>query len=136
MHLYFYEKPGCAGNAKQKKLLELYHIPYETHNLLTTSWHVEELKGFFEGLSKEEIINPFAPQIKNKTLDIQTLSKEQLIELMTHEPILIKRPLLRFGEKKICGFDIEKINQLFQKNICSNISISTCQATTKSCNSD
>ncbi|MDH4945476.1 ArsC/Spx/MgsR family protein [Sulfurimonas sp. C5] len=128
MEITFFEKPGCAGNAKQKKLLELYNISYKTENMLSYPWTKELLKEFFEGREKEDIFNPFAPKIKNKELDPHLLSIEQLVEQMIQEPILIKRPLLVIGEEKICGFDIKKINALLQKNICSSVSISTCQS--------
>lgn len=118
------------GNAKQKKLLDLYNISYMTKNILTHPWDKELLGSFFEGVSKESIYNPFAPQIKNKEIDPKELSKDQLIELMLKDPILIKRPLLIVGKEKICGFSIEKINALFNKNICTSVTISTCPSDT------
>lgn len=128
MKIIFYEKPNCAGNAKQKKLLTLNGVSYETRSILDTQWTETLLHSFFEGLATKDIYNPFAPKIKNKELDIDTISKEALIALMISEPILIKRPLLEIDEVKICGFDIEKINQILQTNICENIAISTCQS--------
>ena len=130
MKVIFYEKPGCGGNAKQKKLLELNYILYETRDILSTAWDKTTLNSFFQDLEKEEIINKFAPQVKSGEVDINTLSKDELIERMIQEPILIKRPLLIIGEKKICGFDIEKINDTLRTNICESISISTCQSKT------
>lgn len=129
MAITFFEKPGCAGNAKQKKLLDLYNISYKTEDMLSYPWQQETLKAFFDTMEKEDIFNPFAPQIKNREIVPEQLSKEQLIELMIENPILIKRPLLIIGEEKVCGFDIDKINALLQKNICSSVSISTCQST-------
>ena len=131
MKVTFYEKPNCAGNAKQKKLLTLNGISFETKNILDTPWDKETLNQFFQNLQKEDIINPFAPKIKNNELNFEELSKEELIELMINEPILIKRPLLELGEYKLCGFDIEKINQILGTAICENIKISVCQSETK-----
>ncbi len=130
-HIVFYEKTGCAGNARQKKLLQTHGLSFQTKSLLDQSWEKETLQTFFKGLQKEAMINPFAPQIKNKSVDINNLSKEELIELMCSEPILIKRPLLEIGEYKMCGFDIEKINQLLDTNICEDLTISTCLSSDK-----
>lgn len=130
MNVTFYEKPGCAGNAKQKKLLDLYNISYETKNILSTPWKENELHAFFAGLDKENIVNIFAPKIKNGEVEVAALSKEELVKLMIQEPILIKRPLLAIGEHKLCGFDIAQINKVLQKNICESVSISTCQSKT------
>lgn len=128
MQIVFYEKPGCSGNAKQKKLLDLYQVTYKTKDILTEPWSFEKLSAFFGTLPKEKIYNPFAPQIKQKALDIDALTKEELIQAMLQKPILIKRPLLEIDEHKVCGFDIEQINKLLDKNICESVSVSTCQS--------
>ena len=127
-NVIFYEKTGCAGNERQKTLLQKNGISFQTKSLLDTKWDKESLKEFFLELEKEDIINKFAPKIKNNELDISKLSKDELVEIMCKEPILIKRPLIEIGDKKICGFDIEKINQYLGSSICKHISISTCQS--------
>jgi nitrogenase-associated protein len=126
--IIFYEKTGCAGNQRQKEVLKKNALPFQTKSLLDTPWTKERLEPFFKGLNKSAMINQFAPKIKNKELDIEQYTKEELIELMCSEPILIKRPLLQIGKHHICGFDIEKINQLLDTTICEKISISTCQS--------
>lgn len=126
--IIFYEKRGCAGNAKQKKVLQHYKVPFETKSLLDTSWSIESLKPFFEGLETHEMINSFAPQIKNQELDTANLSKKELIALMIQTPILIKRPLLVIGKEKICGFDIVKINKALGVNISKELSIGSCSS--------
>ena len=75
-------------------------------------WDKSTLEAFFEGLSTKEMINPFAPQLTNNSFDLNSYTKEELIERMIKEPILIKRPLLEVGEVKLCGFDIETLNSL------------------------
>ena len=130
----FYEKDGCSGNKKQQKLLSMHAISFHTKSLIDTVWDFEKLNSFFYGLEKDEIINPFAPQIKNGEIDISKLSKDQLVNMMCKNPILIKRPLLVIGENKICGFDIEKINKYTNRNICESIEISTCLSS-KQCKS-
>lgn len=124
--LIFYEKTGCMGNAKQKKLLRDYKVPFETKSLLDTAWSSDSLRPFFEGLEPQQMINSFAPQIKNHELDISKLSKEELIELMVETPILIKRPLLVIGKEKICGFDVSKINRVLGLSMCESLTISSC----------
>lgn len=124
----FYEKPGCAGNERQKMLLTRQGISFQTKSLLDTAWNTDTLKQFFAGLEKKEMINKFAPRVKKGEIDISKLSKDELLNLMVDEPILIKRPLIEIGENKICGFDIEKINHYLNSDICESIKISTCQS--------
>ena len=124
----FYEKTGCSGNAKQKELLKSHNISFSVKSLLDTSWTKETLSEFFKGLEVIDIFNPFAPQIRDKEIDINTLSKDEAIELMIKNPILIKRPLLDINGVKICGFDIEKINELLNTNIDTNKKLNTCSS--------
>lgn len=112
--LIFYGKVGCAGNAKQKALLTKHNISFDDRDILNTQWSKVELAGFFDGLSNSEIINQSAPQMKRGEIDLSIL-KEDLIDRMLDNPILIKRPLIAIGDSKLCGFDIEKINALLGK---------------------
>lgn len=130
-NIIFYEKLGCAGNKKQKEILSLNGLAFHTKNILDTPWTKETLVLFFDGLDKSEIINQFAPQIKNKEIDISSYSKDELIDMMCSNPILIKRPLLQIGKHYICGFDIPKINALLDIEICEHISLATCQKSDK-----
>ena len=124
----FYEKTGCSGNAKQKELLKSHNISFIVKSLLDTPWTVETLSEFFKGLEIKDIFNPFAPQIRDKEIDINSLSKDEAISLMIKNPILIKRPLLEINGTKICGFDIEKINKLLNVNIDTNKKLNTCSS--------
>lgn len=124
----FYEKPGCAGNKKQKELLSANGIDFEVKSMLSTNWDKEILNGFFEGLEKEQIVNQFAPQVKSGEVNIDKFSKDELIELMIKEPILIKRPLIQIDNIKICGFDIPKLNKALNLEIDTKKEIGTCQS--------
>lgn len=124
----FYEKTGCGGNAKQKELLKNHNISFSVKSLLDTKWTYESLNQFFEGLEVIDIFNPFAPQIRDKEIDISKLSFDEAINLMIQNPILIKRPLLDINGVKICGFDIEKINKLLNMNIDTNKKLNTCSS--------
>lgn len=126
-NITFYEKLGCAGNKKQKEILSLNGISFHTQNILEMTWTKDTLAPFFDGLDNYEIINQFAPQIKNNEIDINSYSKDELLDIMCDKPILIKRPLLQIGRNYICGFDIPKINALLGIEICEHISLSTCQ---------
>ncbi len=124
----FYEKTGCSGNAKQKELLKNHNIYFSVKSLLDTPWTQQTLSEFFKVLEVIDIFNPFAPQIRDKEIDISKLSKDEAINLMIKNPILIKRPLLDINGVKICGFDIEKINELLNTNIDTNKKLNTCSS--------
>ena len=128
----FYEKTGCSGNNRQKELLRTHGIALDVRSLLDENWDKESLEAFFEGLDPKEMLNPFAPQLKDGSFTIEGYSKESLIEKMLKEPILIRRPLLQIGAVKLCGFDIAKLNSLLHvkmpipKNINACLSSDAC----------
>ena len=122
----FFEKSGCGGNARQKELLKKHNIIFEVRDLLNTKWSYEDLLGYFDGLEVADMFNSFAPQVRDKEIDITKLSKDEAINLMIKNPILIKRPLMQINGTKICGFDIDKINQLLNLNIQTDKKINNC----------
>jgi nitrogenase-associated protein len=124
----FYEKPGCAGNKKQKEVLSANGVDFEVKSMLSTNWDIKTLNSFFQDLSKEQIVNQFAPQIKSGEINIKKLTKEQLVELMIKEPLLIKRPLIQVNDIRICGFDIPKLNKALNLEIDTKKEIGTCQS--------
>jgi nitrogenase-associated protein len=126
----FYEKKGCGGNARQKALLKNAGVEFEVKDILNVVWTKELLESFFKELSVENIFNMSALKIKNNALDITVLSKEEAIELMIKEPILIKRPLLEINQTKVCGFDIDTINELLHIRMPKPKDINECKSNT------
>jgi len=124
--IVFYEKPGCAGNARQKKLLKQCGYELDVKDMLSTPWTKDELQNFFNGLEKSEIVNTSAPDIKNNVLNIDNVTKEQLIDMMLEKPLLIKRPLMKFNNKYLCGFDTIKLSKVLNEDIKKLQDISTC----------
>lgn len=124
--IVFYEKPGCSGNKKQKELLKNHGVEFNVKSILDTKWTKDQLQIFFMGLDKEMCINTSAPQIKNGQIDLDALSKDDMISLMIKDPILIKRPLIQIDEHCICSFDIDKINALLGTSINTDKTINRC----------
>lgn len=127
-NVVFYEKIGCVGNKKQKELLKANNIEFDVKSLLDSKWDKTTLESFFVGLNKNEIVNQFAPKVKSGEIDINSLTKEQLIYKMIQEPILIKRPLIVIDNTKICGFDIPKINEALNIDLDTKKEVGTCQS--------
>ncbi len=110
--IFFYEKPGCINNTKQKKLLREAGYEVDARNLLTEPWSAGRLTEFFSGLPVSEWFNRSAPQIKDGKVDPERLTPEQAIKLMLQEPLLIRRPLMQIGEHYLVGFEADRVNQV------------------------
>ena len=107
----FYEKPGCANNAKQKQLLRSAGHELIVHDLLQQPWkgEADKLRSFFGELPVVQWFNHAAPAIKNGHVQPDRLDEQQAIELMIAEPLLIRRPLLDVEGRRMAGFDSELI---------------------------
>ncbi|RIZ68997.1 MAG: nitrogenase-associated protein, partial [Methylococcales bacterium] len=65
----FYEKPGCANNTRQKKLLVAAAHQVIPKNILTEEWTEQRLRPFFGDLPVKDWFNYSAPDIKYGEID-------------------------------------------------------------------
>lgn len=104
-HVVFYEKPGCAGNARQKQwLLDAGHR-LTVRSLLTEAWTAETLLDFLDPLPVADWFNRAAPKVKSGQIVPEALEREGALALLLAEPLLIRRPLMQVGNERRVGFD-------------------------------
>ncbi|NOS75021.1 MAG: nitrogenase-associated protein [Methyloglobulus sp.] len=108
--VYFYEKPGCVNNTKQKKLLAAAGHQVVAKNLLTENWQPEYLRPFFGALPVRDWFNVSAPAIKQGEVEPDKLTEQEAIALMLENPLLIRRPLMRVGDSLMVGFDQKAVD--------------------------
>lgn len=108
--IVFYEKPGCAGNLRQKRLLEDAGHIVLARNLLTEPWTAERLRGFFGARPVAEWFNRNAPRVKSGEVVPETLDAETAMKLLLAEPLLIRRPLLEADGRRETGFEPQRIH--------------------------
>ncbi|MGA8170782.1 MAG: ArsC/Spx/MgsR family protein [Methylocystis sp.] len=109
-HVIFFEKPGCGGNARQKALLAASGHEVEARSLLSEPWSSAELLRYFGARPVEQWFNMASPRVKSGEIDPRRLSSGTAIELMLADPLLIRRPLMRVGERREVGFDMELVD--------------------------
>jgi nitrogenase-associated protein len=104
-HVVFYEKPGCANNARQKLLLEAAGHCLSVRDLLREPWTADRLLGFFGAAPVASWFNRAAPKVKAGVIEPEKLDAANAIALMLAEPILIRRPLMEVEGRRAVGFD-------------------------------
>jgi len=109
-NIVFYEKPGCANNARQKRLLLEAGHELTVRNLLETRWTADELRAFFGERPVSEWFNRAAPRVKSGEIVPEALDGQEALALMLEDPLLIRRPLLQAGERREAGFDAQRIH--------------------------
>lgn len=117
MVIEFYEKPGCAGNARQKAKLSSLGCMLSVKSLLDGVWDKKELREYFADKPVSAWFNMSAPKIKDGLIDVNALSENEALEMMVKEPLLIKRPLMKCGNVKISGFEPSEIRERLGLNV-------------------
>lgn len=105
--MVFYEKPGCINGEKQKKILEAAGNDLSCVNILKQKWGRAKILPFVAGKLPEQMMNYTAPRIKKGEVIPEKLAFDEAIQLMTEDPLLIKRPLIEVDGLFIQGFDDE-----------------------------
>ena len=105
----FYEKPGCINNTRQKAWLASSGHRVEARDLLQESWTVERLLEFFGSLPVAQWFNMSAPRIKNGEVQPDRLGADAALQLMLHDPLLIRRPLMEVDGECHTGFDVTQV---------------------------
>jgi nitrogenase-associated protein len=107
----FYEKPGCANNARQKVLLAAAGHTVLAKSLLAEKWDVQRLREFFGALPVAEWFNPSAPRVKSGEVQPDALDEVAALELMLADPLLVRRPLMEVDSQRRVGFDQDAVDR-------------------------
>ena len=143
--ILFYEKPGCQNNIRQKNILELAGHFVDSVNLLRHPWTKEELSSYLGVKPVAECFNMAAPAVKSGAVNPVEFSKEEALDIMIKDPLLIRRPLMKIDNHFIQGFDraalqnlinlkatdggdttIEETSGMNDLNSCHNINNASC----------
>lgn len=109
--ILFYEKPGCANNTRQKRLLQAAGHEVITRNLLREAWTAERLRAFFGDLPVREWFNRAAPRVKLDEIIPENFDADAALALMLGDPLLIRRPLMECEGRCIAGFDVRRVEE-------------------------
>jgi len=106
----FYEKPGCANNARQKLWLANAGHRVEARSLLIEPWTRERLLAFFGERPVAHWFNRAAPRVKSGEIVPEKIAADPALTLMIKEPLLIRRPLMEADGRREVGFDPEVVD--------------------------
>ena len=104
----FYSYPKCSTCRKASKWLDLNNINYQLIDIVKEppSKKILELALIQFSLDIKKIFNTRGKSYKSIDIDIHDLTKKRIIELLSNDGKLIKRPFLIINESKlILGFN-------------------------------
>ena len=106
--IIFYSYLKCSTCRKAAKWLKSKHFEFQLIDIVKEPPLVNYLNLALEQYSddKKRIFNTRGKAFKNLDLDLDRLSKEEIIQLLLSDGKLIKRPFLIYeGKKVIFGFN-------------------------------
>lgn len=111
----FFTYPSCTSCRKTKAWLSEKGIKYEERHLLKNPPSVEELLEIIKKTNNglEEILSIRSQMFKSLNVDINNLKVSELLELLSNEPRLLKRPILIDGENLVIGYNKPALEQYF-----------------------
>ncbi len=131
--ILFYEKTGCAGNLRQKRLLADAGHTVLARNLLTEPWTAERLRGFFGARPVAEWFNRNAPRVKSGEVVPEALDADSAMALLLAEPLLIHRPLLEADGEREAGFEPQRIHAWLGLGLAAQAPVSEACTHTQPC---
>ena len=109
----FYEKPGCAGNARQKDLLKASGHTVIARSIFDARWTRMQLLSFLKSLPMGAWFNRSSPRVKSGEVVPEAFDEADattVLELFQNDPLLIRRPLLEVDGERRAGFEVRDID--------------------------
>ena len=105
--IIFYSYLKCSTCRKAAKWLDTKDLEYQLIDIVKEPPSFDYLNLALELYSadKKRIFNTRGKAFKSINLDINSLSREEIIKLLLSDGKLIKRPFLIYKEKVILGFN-------------------------------
>jgi arsenate reductase-like glutaredoxin family protein len=85
---------------------------YKTIDIFRTPLGVDDLRALLGGRSPADLFSWKSPQAKLRGITPGSRTDEELLQLMSEEPRLIRRPLVRVGDDLVIGADVARIKSL------------------------
>ena len=109
--IQIYTTPSCASCRKAKKWFDQYKIPYSEKNIFSIKLSKEDI---FRMLANSEngfddIISTRSKVFKEKKLDPDNMSVQELIEFIIDYPSVLKRPIIINENELQVGYNNEDI---------------------------
>ncbi|TMU84491.1 arsenate reductase family protein [Bacillus sp. BHET2] len=118
MSLSFYSYPKCGTCQKAKKWLEEVPITLTEIHIVENPPSKEELKSLYEksGLPLKKFFNTSGKKYRELGLKdkVNSASDDELLEILSTDGMLIKRPITTDGNKVTVGFKEETFEETWK----------------------
>lgn len=116
MSILFVEYPKCTTCIKAKKLLKEMGVEFQARHIVENNPTVEELNQWIDksGLELKKFFNTSGKLYKEMNLKdkLKDMSREECVELLSTNGMLVKRPILVNVDKVLVGFKEEQYREI------------------------
>lgn len=115
--IVMYGIKNCDTIKKAREWLRQNAIQYDFHDYKLLGINIEELRCWCSDLGWQAVINRSGTTFRRLQLsERESLDEERAIQLMTLQPSLMRRPIVRCSAGLVVGFKPEKYMALFGTN--------------------
>lgn len=75
----------------------------------------EELRNLLGGRSPRDLFASRSPSVKRLGLEPEKLTEQEMVNLMLQEPRLVRRPIVKVGERLLVGGGLRELEQAVER---------------------
>lgn len=112
--LTFFTYPSCTSCRKTKHWLKAHDVHFQERHLFRETPTAKELKKILELTTEgiDEILATRSQTYKDLDLNIDELNLSELLNLITEEPKLLRRPIITDGKKLVVGYNPQALTKM------------------------
>lgn len=113
-----YLSPSCTSCRKARSWLDSYGVAYEEHNILTQPMTSDDLKAILSKTENgtEDIISTRSKVFQKLNVDVDDLTINQLLVLISEHPSLLRRPIIMDDKRMQIGFNEDEIRAFLPRS--------------------
>ncbi|HEN9125903.1 TPA: Spx/MgsR family RNA polymerase-binding regulatory protein [Streptococcus agalactiae] len=110
--------PSCTSCRKARAWLSKHEVSFEEHNIITSPLNKEELLQIlsFTENGTEDIISTRSKVFQKLAIDVDELSTSSLMELISENPSLLRRPIILDKKRMQIGFNEDEIRAFLPRD--------------------
>jgi len=114
-----YTAPSCTSCRKAKLWLQTHDIDFRERNLFSEPLSINEIKGILQLTESgtEEIISTRSKAFQHLKVDIDDLSLNELYDMITRDPSLLRRPIILDEKRLQVGYNDDEIRRFLPREI-------------------
>lgn len=117
--IQIYTTPSCASCRKAKKWFDQYNIPYSEKNIFSIKLSREDIYRMLANSENgfDDIISTRSKVFKEKKLNPDAMSSQELIDFIIENPSVLKRPIIINENELQVGYNNEDITIFLPKEL-------------------